>query len=120
MDRSAPENSLGRPPSSAVGGSSSSRTASGPSKCTSPPKARVTALPLPLQPGDSGEPLLVTLPAGVDDRVLGGCVWPPALPALPALPGQRWVEFVVIRKAAAAAIAAAAATRNRRMGRRMS
>src|SRR5262245_41576714 len=122
MDRSAPAKSLERPPPSAVAGLAASRAASGPSKCTSPPKARVTALPLPLQPGDSGEPLApVVRPAGVVGRVPDECDRPPALPALAPVPRPGSVQFLSIRTAAASttAIIAAQPTIKGRLDRRL-
>src|SRR5215813_384293 len=122
MDRSAPAKSLERLPPRAVAGLAASRTASGPSKCTSPPKARVTALPLPLPPGDSGEPLEpVVRPAGVVGRVPDECGRPPAPPGFPVLPLPDSAQFLAIMTVAASttAIIAAEPTSKGRLDRRL-
>ena len=65
MARLAPLTSVAMP-SRAVAGLVTSREPSGPSKCTSPPNARVTDFPSPCQPGDSGEPWRAGADAGAE------------------------------------------------------
>src|SRR5258707_11805232 len=85
--------SLERAPPRAVAGSSASRTARGPSKCTSPPKARVTAWPLPLQPGDSGEPVPPLIgPDGVASGGGDGEGRAPPPPPVPPPPPPQSIE----------------------------
>ena len=98
IEMSAPAISAAMSPSSAVRGRSASRTASGPSKCTSPPNARVTGLPSPRQAGESGEPFV---PAGLG----GGAAvrWRPTDSAPHAPPGVAAppvpIRFLTIRTA---------------------
>ena len=108
IEMSAPFISVAMSPPSAVRGSSASRTAIGPSKCTSPPNARVTCLPSPRQAGESGEPLgPASFPAALEWLATGGlgAVSPPEV-AAPPVP----IMFLTIRTAAASRATARAAT----------